>query len=136
MAGNANSGYSIAFKMSEDKLRSKIEQYRKEYGNGQNGMVSWPQFCAFLGYSEAIVGECFRKGKEGKNAYSGRADLLELFRTECKALTMATCKGQQQLARDECRADYFTLDNNGMKDNSVRILFGSPGDDRWVEAMK
>lgn len=136
MAGNANSGYSIPFKMSEAMLEKKIDTYRKEYGKGQHGMVSWPQFCAYLGYAESVVGECYRKGKEGKNAYTGRADLLEAFRTECKALTMATCNKQQQLAKDECRADYFTLPETGTADNSVKILFGVAGDDRWMQAMK
>jgi hypothetical protein len=136
MAGNANSGYSIAFKMSEAMLEKKIAEFKKEYGTGKHGIVSWPQFCAFLGYSESIVAECYRKGKEGRNAYTGRSDLLESFRTECKALTMATCNRQQQLARDECRADYFSCQDTGTADNSVRILFGSPGDDRWVQAMK
>jgi hypothetical protein len=136
MAGNANSGYSIPFKMSEATLEKKIAEFKKEYGTGKHGIVSWPQFCAFLGYSEAIVAECYWKGKEGKNAYSGRSDLLESFRTECKALTMATCNRQQQLARDECRADYFSLDNDSTKDNSIKIMFGTAGDDRWVQAMK
>lgn len=136
MAGNANSGYSIAFKMSEQMLEKKINEYRKEYGSGRHGMVSWPQFCAFLGYAESVVGECYRKGKEGRNAYTGRADLLEAFRTECKALTMATCNKQQQLAKDECRTDYFAPPDAGMGDAGIKILFGSPGDDRWIEAMK
>ena len=136
MAGNANSGYSIAFKMSESMLEKKIDQFRKEYGKGQHGIVSWPQFCSFIGYSEALVGECYRKGKEGKNAYTGRAELLESFRTECKALTMATCNRQQQLARDECKTDYFAPPDLAAGDGSIRVLFGVPGDDRWMSAMK
>ena len=136
MAGNANSGYSIPFKMSEAMLEKKINQFREEYGNGQYGMVSWPQFCAFLGYSEAVVGECYRKGKECRNAYTGRSDLLEAFRTECKALTMATCNKQQQLAKDECRADYFAAPDLAAGDRSIKVLFGTAGDDRWQQAMK
>ena len=136
MAGNANSGYSIAFKMSEAMLEKKIAEYKQEYGGGRHGMVSWPQFCAFLGYAESVVGECYRKGKEGRNAYTGRSELLEAFRTECKALTMATCNKQQQLARDECRTDYFAAPEVGAGDASLKILFGSPGDDRWIQAMK
>jgi hypothetical protein len=136
MAGNANSGYSIAFKMSEAMLEKKIAEFKKEYGTGKHGIVSWPQFCAFLGYSEAIVAECYWKGKEGKNAYSGRAELLEAFRTECKALTMSTCNKQQQLAKDECRTDYFASPELGTTDSSIKILFGTAGDDRWMQAMK
>ena len=136
MAGNANSGASIAFRMSEDKLREKIDSFRKEFGDGQHGMVSWPLFCAYLGYSEAVVRECYQKGKEGKNAYSGRADLLETFRTECKALTLATCSKQQMLAKDEARADYFSNPEDSTGSASIAVLFGCPGDDRWMEAMK
>lgn len=136
MAGNANSGYSIPFKMSEDMLKRKIDEYKKEYGTGKHGIVSWPQFCAFLGYSEAIVAECYWKGKEGKNAYTGRSELLEAFRTECKALTMATCSRQQQLARDECRCDYFRLEGDSTGDGVLIVKFGCPGDDRWIQAMK
>jgi hypothetical protein len=49
---------------------------------------------------------------------------------------MATCNRQQQLARDECRADYFSAPEAGTGDNSIKVLFGSPGDDRWLQAMK
>lgn len=136
MAGNANSGYSIPFKMSETTLAKKIDEFRRDYGSGQFGMVSWPQFCAFIGYSEAIVGECYRKGKEGRNAYTGRSELLEAFRTECKALTMATCNKQQQLARDECRNDYFAAPEAAVGDSSIKVLFGVANDDRWIQAMK
>ena len=136
MAGNANSGASIAFRISEDKLRSLIASFRAEYGEGQHGMVSWPLFCAYLGYSEAVVRECYQHGKSGKNAYSGRADLLETFRTECKALTMATCSKQQMLARDEARTDYFSNPEDGPGDDRIEVVFGCPGDDRWLEAMK
>ena len=136
MAGNANSGYSIAFKMSESMLEKKIDQFRKEYGKGQHGIVSWPQFCSFIGYSEALVGECYRKGKESKNAYTGRAELLESFRTECKAMTKATSNRQQQLARDECKTDYFAPPDLAAGDGSIKVLFGIKGDDRWMNAMK
>jgi hypothetical protein len=49
---------------------------------------------------------------------------------------MATCNKQQQLARDECRMDYFSPEEVGLGQAGVRVLFGSPGDDRWIEAMK
>ena len=136
MAGNSNSGNSIAFRISENELEKKIKQFREEYGEGQHGMVSWPLFCSFLGYSEAVVRECYQRGKESKNAYSGRADLLEAFRTECKALTLATCSKQQQLAKEEINRDYFTSEADGPGDNSIRVLFGCAGDDRWIDAMK
>ena len=136
MAGNANSGGSIPFRISEEMLKKKIDAFRKEYGKGQHGMVSWPQFCAFLGYSEAIVRECYQKGREGKNAYSGRADLLEAFRTEVKSMTMATCNKMQALARDEARNDYFASESIAEGNHSIQVLFGVAGDDRWIDAMK
>ena len=136
MAGNLNSGNVIPFRMSEAELQKKIELFRKHFAGGSNGMVTWPRFCAFLGYSEAIVAECYWKGKEGKNAYTGRSELLEAFRTECKALTMATCSRQQQLARDECRCDYFRLEGDSTGDGVLIVKFGCPGDDRWIQAMK
>lgn len=136
MAGNSNSGTSIAFDMSEATLKNKIDSFRKEYGTGKHGMVSWPQFCAYLGFSEAVVAECFRRGRESRNAYTGRSLLLEVFRTECKALTMSTCNKQQQLARDECRMDYFSPEETSAAESGVKVLFGCPGDDRWLDAMK
>ena len=51
MAGNANSGSAIPFRMTEAELKKNIELFRKEYGDGSKGMVTWPRFCAFLGYS-------------------------------------------------------------------------------------
>lgn len=135
MAGNSNSGKSIAFRMSEKELEQKIQKFRDEYSEGQHGMVTWPQFCDFLGYSEREVMECYVRGKEGDNAYSGRARLLEMFRTAVKGMTMKTCNKQQQLATKEAQTDY--LSPPGQEDGPpvVRIVFGG-GDDRWIEAMR
>ena len=55
MAGNKNSGSSIPFRMSEEKLEKMMQRFRDEYGQGQFGMVSWPKFCDFIGYSEKDV---------------------------------------------------------------------------------
>ena len=122
--------------MSENELEKKVEQFRKEYGEGQHGMVSWPMFCSFLGYSEAVVRECYIRGNESWNAYTGRAKILEAFRTECKALTLSTCNNQQQLAREEIKSDYFKAPDDELKGTEIRVLFGVAGDDRWIEAMK
>lgn len=65
VAGNKNSGAGIAFRLSDDKLARKIDEFRAEYGQGQHGMVSWPQFCDFIGYSVGEVAECYKRGKEG-----------------------------------------------------------------------
>ena len=135
MAGNANSGKSIAFRMPEKELESKIQQFRDEYGNGQHGMVSWPQFCDFLGYSEREVMECYQRGSEGENAYSGRARLLEMFRTAVRGMTLKTSNKQQAMATKEAQTDYLHPAGQEEAPPEVRILFGC-GDGRWIDAMK
>lgn len=135
MAGNKNSGKSIPFRLSEAQLEKKIEDFRKQYGDGSKGIVTWSLFCSFLGYSEEEVRECYLRGREGENAYNGRADLLDKFHTECKALTCMTANKQQALAKTLISIDYLAppgLDNTPPE---IRILFGC-GDDRWIEAMK
>lgn len=135
MAGNKNSGKSIPFRLSEEQLEQKIKQFREEYGNGQHGMVSWPLFCDFIGYSEQDVRECYLHGIGAENAYSGRAKLLEGLRTAIKGMTMQTCNKQQQLATREVQTDYFAIPGQENAPPEVRVLFG--GDDgRWIEAMK
>lgn len=135
MAGNKNSGQSIAFRLSEAQLEQKIKQFREEYGQGQHGMVSWPSFCDFIGYSEQDVRECYLRGIGSENAYSGRAKLLEGFRTAIKGMTMQTCNKQQQLATREVQTDYFAIPGQENAPPEVRVLFGD-GDSRWIEAMK
>ena len=77
------------------------------------------------------------RGKDGKNAYNGRADLLEKFQTECHALTSETCDKKQQLARDEIKMDYLNPKEGDMeKGSAITILFGVKDDGRWLEAMK
>lgn len=137
VAGNGNSGNVIAFRLSEAQLEKKIKEFREECGEGQNGMVTWPMFCDFLGYSELEVAECYQKGKEGKNAYSGRARLLEAFRTAVRGMTAKTCNKQQQLAKEEMNKDYLNLKKEGQSNGSkLMCYFGAKGDDRCLEAMK
>lgn len=137
VAGNGNSGNVIAFRLSEAQLEKKIKEFREEYGEGQHGMVTWALFCDFLGYSELEVAECYQKGKEGKNAYSGRARLLEAFRTAVRGMTAKTCNKQQQLAKEEMNKDYLNLKKEGQSNGSkLMCYFGAKGDDRCLEAMK
>ena len=137
VAGNGNSGYVIAFRLSEAQLEKKIKEFREEYGEVQHGMVTWALFCDFLGYSELEVAECYQKGKEGKNAYSGRARLLEAFRTAVRGMTAKTCNKQQQLAKEEMNKDYLNLKKEGQNNGSkMMCYFGAKGDDRCLEAMK
>lgn len=107
LSGNENSGNGLAFKMSEAMLEKKIQKFREEYGDGSKGMVSWPMFCDYIGYSEAEVAECYQRGKECRNAYSGRAVLLERFRTAVRAMTKATSNKQQNLANREADTEYL-----------------------------
>lgn len=137
MAGNANSGKSIAFRMSEKELEKKIQKFRDEYGEGQHGMVSWPQFCDFIGYSLEEVAECYQKGKGADNAYSGRAALLERFYTAVDGMTLTTCNKQQTLAKQETEKDYLNPKIDGVNmGTTVNVLFGTSGDARSAEAMK
>lgn len=135
MAGNEKSGNVIAFRMTEQQLKKSIADFRYEYGDGSHGMVTWPRFCAFLGYSIEEVRECYLRGRDGKNAYNGRAELLERFQTECHALTNETCDKKQTLAREEVKTDYLAAPGAEDAPPEVRILFGA-GDDRWIEAMR
>lgn len=137
MAGNSNSGKSIAFRMSEKELEKKIKQFREEYSEGQHGMVSWPQFCDFIGYSVDEVAECYQVGKAKDCAYSGRAALLERFYTAVKGMTLTTCNKQQTLAQKENERDYLNPQKDGKETGTTFLsVFGFPGDDRWMEAMK
>lgn len=137
VAGNGNSGNVIAFRLSEAQLEKKIREFRDEYGEGQHGMVTWALFCDFLGYSELEVAECYQKGKEGKNAYSGRARLLEAFRTAVRGMTARTCNKQQQLAKDEMSKDCLNIKKDGTAEGTRFLInFCAKGDDRWMEAMK
>lgn len=137
MAGNSNSGKSIAFRMSEKELEKKIQKFRDEYGEGQHGMVSWHQFCDFIGYSVGEVAECYQKGKGADNAYSGRSALLEKFATAVDGMTLSTCNKQQQLANKEIERDYLNPQKDGKDVGTIFLsAFGFPNDDRWMEAMK
>ena len=135
MAGNANSGAGIAFRMSEDELRDAIQRFRELYADGSQGMVTWPRFCAFLGYSVEEVRECYLRGRDGKNAYNGRAEMIGRFRAEVQAMTAETCDKKQALARDEVRTDYLAPPGGDVDVPEVRILAGN-GDGRWLEIFK
>lgn len=135
MAGNANSGFGIAFRLSDSQLERKIDEFRKTYSDGSKGIVTWSLFCMFLGYSEDEVRECYLRGKAGKNAYNVRADLLEKFHTECKALTCTTANKQQALAKHLISIDNLAPPGTQEAPPEIKVMFGG-GDGRWIEAMK
>ena len=134
MAGNEKSGNVIAFRMTESELVQKIEQFRKEYGEGEKGMVTWDRFCAFLGYSAEEVKECYQKGLVKGSAYSGRSKLLERFLTECRAMMVATCDTAAKLNK---LVDVDPLRDKEQQGNEkvFRIEFGN-GDKRAEDARK
>ena len=136
MAGNEKSGAGIAFRVSEEKLQRKIEEFRRDYGDGSKGMVTWEAFCSFLGYSVDQVRECYLRGRTGKNAYNGRAELLEVFYTEVTALMFATCGKHQSLAKERSKINHLMPDAETGGASEIRIMFGAASDNRWMEAMK
>lgn len=137
MAGNEKSGAGIAFRMSEEKLKKAIDDFRKEYSDGSHGMVTWEAFCSYLGYSVDQVRECYLRGKNGqKNAYNGRAELLGTFYTEVLALMMQTCGKHQMLAKERAKINHLRPEGDDSGASEIRILFGCQGDSRWMEAMK
>ena len=135
VAGNANSGSSIPFRMGDKQLKEKIDSFRDEYQDGSKGMVTWPRFCAYIGYSIDEVMECVVRGREGNNAYSNRGEMLTRFRTEVKAMTLETADGKISLARDEAGTDYLNPPGSEKQLDVVRIQFGN-GDGQWIGAMK
>ena len=135
MAGNGNSGAGIAFRLSDAQLKKKIEEFRELYSDGSKGIVTWARFCMFLGYSEEEVRECYLRGKQGKNAYNERADLLEKFHTECRALTCQTANKQQALAKALISVNNLAPPGTEEAPPEVRVMFGG-SDGRWIEAMK
>ena len=135
MAGNANSGYAIAFCMTEQELKSKVESFLRDYGDGSHGIVTWPMFCAYIGYSIPEVRECYQRGKSSSNAYSGRAVLLDRMRTQVAALTLATGRNQATIAAKEAQTDYFTPPGQAQAVPPIVVLFGC-GDGRYIDAIK
>ena len=128
MAGNSNSGNGLAFRLSDKQLEAKIKQFREEYGKGQHGLVTWDRFCAFLGYSADTVRECYQRGKDtsrGRNAYYERADMLEKFQTEIRAMMFETSAGQQSTVRDLMKERPLESDdrNGGKQETVLRVEF-------------
>ena len=136
MAGNENSGNGLPFRLSEDQLKERINEFKNEYGSGKHGIVTWDRFCAFLGYSAEDVRECYLYGSGGKNAYTGRAAILRKFATECRAMMIETADKKMQIARDLYKVDPLAPPEQiGDGKTTLQILFGG-GDGRWMEAIK
>ena len=130
----ANAG-KISFKLSDDELRKAIDKFRAEYGSGAHGMVTWPRFCSYLGYSVDEVRECYERGRSGVNAYNVRAVLLERFHSECRALTVETSHKQQALARSVISINYLAPEGEEKTIPTYIIKFAAE-DSRSMEACK
>lgn len=135
MAGNEKSGNVIAFRMTESELARKIDEFRREYGDGSRGMVTWERFCAFLGYSLEEVKECYQRGKERGSAYSGRSRLLEKFYTEVQAMMFETCGQNRALAGKLADRDLLRDKDKRNNEKAFRVEFGD-GDKRAEQARQ
>ena len=81
MAGNQDSGRVLAFRLNENNLEAKIDEYKDLVNSEVIPRASWANFCAFLGYTEAEVAEVITRGDEVKGAYYERAVLLKRMMT-------------------------------------------------------
>ena len=135
MAGNEKSGNVIPFRMKESELEQRIQDFRTIYGDGQQGMVTWERFCAFLGYSLEEVKECYQRGREAGSAYSGRSKLIEKFYTECQAMMIETCGQNRALAGKLAERDLIRDKDKQGNEKTFTILFGG-GDKRAEQARK
>lgn len=135
LAGNEKSGNVIAFRLSDNQLKKAIDDFRDEYGDGSKGIVTWERFCAYLGYSIDQVRECYTRGKSKVNAYSGRAEQLEVFYTECRAMMFETCGKHQSLAKTLAAVNHLLPEGQEQAPPEIVISFGG-SDKRAMEAMK
>lgn len=135
LAGNEKSGNVIPFRMKESELEQRIQDFRTTYGDGQQGMVTWERFCAFLGYSLEEVKECYQRGREPGSAYSGRSKLIEKFYTECQAMMIETCGQNRALAGKLAERDLIRDKDKQNNERTFLILFGD-GDKRAEQARK
>ena len=81
MAGNGNSGRIATFHLSEEKLESKIEQYKKDLQDGKFARASWPHFAAYLDSTEADLARVIEQGADRVSAYYQRAEMLKKMAT-------------------------------------------------------
>ena len=98
MAGNANSGAGLAFRMNDSQLETAIKQYKQDLADGKFPRASWPHFCATLGYTESEVKAVIDRGEEVKGAYWERAVMLKRMLTWIRGemLSGAGWSGQNQ----------------------------------------
>jgi len=137
VAGNKNSGYLLAFRLSDKELEKKMKTFKEEYGEGQHGMVTWELFCSYLGYAVKDVRECYQRGKSKKNAYTTRAELLEKYYTDVRAMMFQTSSRQQALAKHLATINLLAPEEDA-KDGGkqeIFVVFGGT-DPRAKEAME
>lgn len=118
MAGNLNSGNTLAFRMSDKELEKRIEQYKQDLAEGNFPRASWPHFCASLGYSEKEVEDVIKRGEEVKGAYNDRAVMLKRMLTWIRGqmLSGSGWSGQNQtkaiFALQQDHGDGIKYENN------------------------
>lgn len=114
-----------------------MEAFKAEFGEGQHGMVTWELFCSYLGYSVGDVRECYQRGKAKKNAYTSRAELLEKFYTDVRAMMFQTSSRQQALAKHLATINLLEPeeDAKGGGKRELFIVFGGT-DPRANQAME
>ena len=144
MAGNANSGAVLAFRLSDSELNKKIEDYKANVDSGKIPRASWANFCAYLGYTEAEVAEVVSRGMEVKGAYYDRSVALKRMMTWVRGqlASGAGWNGQNQsraifLMKQDHGDGVRYSDNDGKQTGpqEVRIVFGN-GDPRSKRASK
>lgn len=144
MAGNANSGAVLAFKLTDKQLQQAIDQYKADLEAEKFPRASWPHFCARLGYTEKEVEQVITRGEEVKGAYYERAVMLQRMLTWIRGemLSGAGWSGQNQTkaiyALKQDNGDGIAYTDGKSKQSGpqeVRVVFGS-GDSRAKKACK
>lgn len=127
--GNAKSGAGIPFRMGYKEMEQKMEAFRQEYGDGSRGMVTWERWCAYIGYSMEVVRACYQRGKSGDNAYTARANLLERWYTEVRAMMLETCRGQMTVAKDQARTNHLLPEAKAGGGGVVTVQFAGSAEE-------
>lgn len=84
VAGNGNSGNTLAFKMSEKELEQKIREYNERVESGEFFAACWPHFRNFLGYLQEDLDAVVEQGMSVKGAYYTRALMLRKMGETCE----------------------------------------------------
>lgn len=88
MASSDNSGKIVGFKMSQDELEKKINEYKQLVKDGVIELPFWTDFREFLGIRQEVLDEVMERGyfSEGasESAYHERAVMLKRMGETCE----------------------------------------------------